>query len=81
MAETEDEERYAKHNANKVTTNTLIQPPITTNEPREKIDVTKERRISSDSLTETIKGFHRLTLQSTINDDHSKKCRQKQSKK
>ena len=72
MAKTEDEER----NANNVTTDTFIQPPVTTNAPREKTDVSKERQISSESLTETIKGFNRLTLQSKINnsaDDHSNK--------
>ena len=45
-----------------------------TNTPREKTDVANERRISSASLTETLKLFNRLTLQSTINnyaDDHS----------
>ena len=54
---------------------TFIQPPIMTNTPREKTDVSNERRISSDSLTEILKGFNRLTFQSTINnyaDDHSK---------
>ena len=72
MAETEDEER----NANNVTTDTFIQSPITTNAPREKTDVADERRIYLKILTETIKGFNRLTLQSTMNDsadDHSNK--------
>ena len=63
MAETEDEERDAKRNANNVTKDTFIQPPVTTNTPREKTDVANERQISSDSLTETLKGFNRLTLQ------------------
>ena len=55
---------------------TFIQTPVTTNTPREKIDVASERRNSSDSLTETLTIFNRLTLQSTINDsadDHSNK--------
>ena len=72
VAETEDEESRA----NNMTTDNLIQPPVTTNAPREKTDVANERQISSDILTETIKGFNRLTLQSTINDsadDHSNK--------
>ena len=76
MAETEDKERDAKRIANKVTTDTFIQPLITTNAPREKTDITNERQISSDSLTETLKLFNRLTLQSTINNsayDHSNK--------
>ena len=67
-----------------MTTDTFIYPPITPNAPREKKDVENESQISSDSLTETIKGFNRLTLQSTINDsadDHLKKCRRKRSKK
>ena len=59
-----------------MTTETFIHPPVTTYESREKTDVANERVIYSDSLTETIKGFNRLTLQSTINDsadDYSKK--------
>ena len=46
VEETEDEER----NANNVTTDTFIQPPVTDNAPREKTDVANERRIYSDSL-------------------------------
>ena len=72
VAETEDKKR----NANNVNTDTFIHPPVTTNTPREKTYVANERQISPDSLTETIKGFNRLTLLSTINDsayDHSNK--------
>ena len=47
---------------------TSIQSPVTTNTPRNITNVPNERRISSDSLAETIKVFKRLTLQSTIND-------------
>ena len=47
VAETEEEER----NANNVTTDTFIHPPITKNTPREKTDVANERQISLDSLT------------------------------
>ena len=57
-----------------MTTDTFIQPPVTTNTPREKTDVANEKQISSDSLTETLKGFNILKLQSKINDsadDHS----------
>ena len=57
-----------------MTTDTFVQSPVTTNKPREKTEVPNERRISSDSLTETLKVFNRLTLKSTINnivDDHS----------
>ena len=59
-----------------MTTDTFIQPPATTNTPREKTDITNEWRTYSDSLTETLKGFNRLTIQSTIKDsadDHSNK--------
>ena len=59
-----------------MTTDTFIQPPVTTNTPREKKYVANERQIPSDSLTETLKVFNKLTLQSTINDstdDHSNK--------
>ena len=72
MTETEEKEC----NANNVTTYTFIKPPVTTNAPRYKTDVANESQISLDSLTERIKGFNRLTLQSTINDsvdDHSNK--------
>ena len=55
-------------NTNNATIETFIQSPVTTNTPRNKIDVSIERSISSDSLTETLKGFNRLTLQSTIID-------------
>ena len=68
MAETEDEEQDAKLNYNNVTMDTFIQPPVTNDTPREKTDVENERRISSDSLTERLKVFNILTLQSTIND-------------
>ena len=34
VVETEDEERYAKRNANNVTTDTFIQPLVTTNTQR-----------------------------------------------
>ena len=55
VAETEDEERDAKRNANNMITDTFIQPPATTDTPREKTDVANERLISSDSLIETLK--------------------------
>ena len=70
MTEKEDEKR----NTNNVTTYTFIQTPVTTNAPREKTDTANERQISLDILTETIKGFNILTIQTTINnsaDDHS----------
>ena len=72
VEETEEEEC----NTNNATTDTFIQPPVTTNTSREDTDVENERQISSDSLTETIKWFNKLTLDSTINDsadDHSNK--------
>ena len=47
---------------------TFIQSPVTTNTPRKKTKVPNERRIYSESLSETIKRFNRLTLKSTIND-------------
>ena len=84
VLEMEDEERDAKRNTKTVTMDTFIPPTVTTNTPRDKTDVANESQISSDSLTETMKVFNRLTLQSTINysaDDHLKKCRRKRSKK
>ena len=59
-----------------MTTDPFIQPPVTDNTPREKAEVENERLISSDSLTEKIKVFNKLTLDSTINDsadDYSNK--------
>ena len=76
MVETEYEERDAKCNANNVTTDTFIHPPVMKNTPTERTYIANERRIYLDSLTETLKGLNRLTLQSTINDsadDHSNK--------
>ena len=64
VEETEEEER----NANNVTTDTFIHPPISTNAPREKTYVANERQIASNSLVETMKGINKLTLQSKIND-------------
>ena len=64
MAETEEEEREAKCNANNVTMDTFCrQYPVTTNTQGENSNVTNERRISSDILAETIKGFNGLTIQ------------------
>ena len=68
MAETEEEERDAKRNANIVTMNTFYQFPATTNTHRKIANVTNERKFSSDILSETIRGFKGLTLQSTVND-------------
>ena len=62
--ETEEEER----NANNVTMYTFYQYPVTTNIQRKNVNVPNERRISSEILAETIKGFNRLTLHSTINN-------------
>ena len=69
MAETEEEERDAKRNANNVTMDTFChQSPVTTNTQGKIANVKNERQISSDILEETIKGFNGLTIQSTIND-------------
>ena len=51
-----------------MTTSTFTQTPVTTNTPREKVEVANERLISLEILTETLKVFNRLMLQSTIND-------------
>ena len=49
----------------------IMSPPITTNTQGEISNVTNEKRISSEILTETIKGFNGLTIQSTINDSEN----------
>ena len=69
MAETEEKEHDAKHNTNNVTMDTFChQSPVKTNIQGEIANVKNKRRISSDILSETIKGFNGLTVQSTIND-------------
>ena len=68
MSKTEEEERYAKCNSNNVTMDTFIQYPVTTNTPRNKLNVPNERRVSLDILVRTIKGFKGLMLEPTIND-------------
>ena len=67
VADYKYEERDTKCNSNNVTMDTFIRSPVTTNIPREKTDVLNVRRILSGSLTETLRGFNILTLQSTIN--------------
>ena len=64
LAETEEEEH--KHNANNVTMDNFCQSPVTIHTQRKNSNVTNETQISSDILSETIKGFKGLTLQSTI---------------
>ena len=68
MAETEEEERNVKHNTNNVDMDTFCQSPVTTNIQRNIASVPNERQMLSEILAETIKGFKRLTLQSTIKD-------------
>ena len=68
MEKTEEEERDAKRNSNNVAMDTFIQYPVMTNTQRNIANVPNERRISSDILTETIKLFKGLTLQSKINN-------------
>ena len=55
MSEMEEEEQYAKRNANNVTMDTLVQSPLTTNTPRKKEKMPNEKGISLESLSETIK--------------------------
>ena len=54
MAETEEGEHDAKRNANNLITDTFIQSPVTTNTPRNKTNVPNEKRLSLNSLVETI---------------------------
>ena len=54
MAEMEEEERNIKHNANNVTMDHFYQSPVTTNTQIKIANVTSERRISLDVLSETI---------------------------
>ena len=69
MAEIEEEELNFKRNANNVTMDNLYhQSPATTNTQGEITNVTNEKRISSNILAETIKGFNGLAIQETIND-------------
>ena len=69
MAETEEEECNTKRNTNNVNIDTFCnQSPVTTNTQGYIENMTNERRIPSDILAETIKGFNGLTIQLTIND-------------
>ena len=69
MAEMEEEQRDAKCNANNVTMDTFChQSPVTSNTLGEIENVTNERQISSDMLTETKNGFTGFTLHSTISN-------------
>ena len=55
MAETEEEEKYAKRNVNNVTMDHLYQYPVTINIQRKYANVKNERQIASDINAETIK--------------------------
>ena len=68
MSEMEEEERNSGHNSNNVTKDTFSQSPVTINTQRNNSNIANDRRISSDILAETIKGFKVLTHQSTIDD-------------
>ena len=50
MAETEEEERDAKRNANNVTMDTLLHSPVTINTQRKDTNVKNERQIALDIL-------------------------------
>ena len=68
MAETEEEERDAKFNANNVTMDTFFnQYPLTINTQRKDANVKNKRRISSNILAEIIKEFNGSTIKSTFN--------------
>ena len=67
MAETEEEEREAKRNANNVTIDIFCQSPVTKNTQGKIANVPNERRIYLGILEERIKGFKELTLDSKIN--------------
>ena len=55
MTETEEEEKYAKHNVNNVTMDTLFQYPVTINKQTKDAHVTNERRITLEIHAETMK--------------------------
>ena len=55
MAETEEEEKYAKCNVNNVTMDNLFQSPETINKQRNDANLSNERLIASDIHAETIK--------------------------
>ena len=55
MAETEENEKYAKQNINNVTMDTLFQSPVTSNTQRKDGNVTNDRQIALDIHAETIK--------------------------
>ena len=55
MTETEEEEKYAKHNVNNVTMDTLFQYPVTINKQTKDANMTNERRITLEIHEETMK--------------------------
>ena len=59
----EDGEKYAKHNVNNVTMDTLFQSPVTINAQKKDANVTYERQIASGILAEMIKVFKGCTIQ------------------
>ena len=67
MAETEEEERDTKINVNNVTMDNFSQFPVTTNTQRKIVNVPNDRQIYLGILTERIKIFKGLTIQSIIN--------------
>ena len=68
MADIEEEERDAGRNTNNVTMDTFSQPPVPINTQRKIANVPNERQIASKIMSETIKRFKVLTVQSKIND-------------
>ena len=54
MAETEEEERDSECNANNVTIDTFIRPPVMTNTQRKFANFRNETQICLDILAETI---------------------------
>ena len=64
MAEMEEEERYNERNANNVNIGTFFrQPPIKNDKQEEIANMTSERRISLDILSEMMYGFNELKIQ------------------
>ena len=68
MAETVEEERNAKNNADNVTIDTFCRSTVTINTQRKSANFANVWQISLEILAETIKGYKRLTIKSTINN-------------
>ena len=68
MVGKEEEEKYAKHNVNNVTMDTLSQSTVTINALKKDATMKNEKQIAADVHAETMKEFKGFSIQSTISN-------------